>query len=353
MTKFKFDKKIKTGFYSASYFIKATKIVEKYKPNENVCMQFVHFNKLPVKVCGINESVLLLKSVLTKSELKKIKIYGAKDGDLVKSAIPVLLIIGPYQYFGKYENVIDGILARRSSVCNNCYQMLKLIKPNQLIYMADRTDDYLLQPYDGYSAYIGGAKHFVTQASVSLINDSKVTVTGTMPHALIQEFDGNLNQAINAYAKEYGMTKVIALVDYHNDIGNEIKIISTKFKNIFAIRIDTSSNMLDEGLKRLGINKQSAYGVSPELIKYARETLNRYGMNNTKIVVSSGINNEKIINFKKHKSPIDYYGVGSNLITRNVHFTADLVLKNYHHEAKTGRKLFIPLKKIEKYFRYI
>ncbi|MDR2369099.1 MAG: nicotinate phosphoribosyltransferase [Mycoplasmataceae bacterium] len=353
MVQFKFDKRIKKGFYSASYFNKSTKIVAKYKPHEIVCMQFVHFNKSAVKVCGINESVQLLQATISKSVLKQLQVYGLKDGDLASGMQPVLLIIGPYQHFGKYENVIDGILARRTSVCNNCYQMLQLITPKQLIYMADRSDDYLLQPYDGYSAYIGGVRNFVTQASVSLIHDPTITVTGTIPHALIQAFDGNLNHTMDAYIKEYGKSKAVALVDYHNDIGAEIKKLSVRFKKLFAIRIDTSCNLLDDGLKRLGIIKSSAYGVSPELVNYARETLNDVGMQDTKIVVSSGINNEKIINFQKHKCPIDYYGVGSELITRNVHFTADLVLKNHHHQAKAGRKLFITVNKIKTLTKYI
>jgi nicotinate phosphoribosyltransferase len=353
MIKFKFDKRIKDGYYSASYFNKAAKIVKKYKPNEIVCMQFTHFGKSPIKVCGIDESIQLLKNVLTKPELKKIKVYGLKDGDLVSGSQSVLLIIGPYQYFGKYENVIDGILARRSSVCNNCYQMLKLIKTQQLIFMADRTDDYLLQPYDGYSAYIGGIRHFVTKASVAFVKDPQITVTGTIPHALIQEFDGDINQTMDAYIKEFGSNKAIALIDYHNDIGNEIRKLSTKFKSIFAIRIDTSSNLLDAGLKKKGITDKSAYGVSPQLIKYARKTLDEVGMHKTKIVASSGINIDKIINYQRHKCPIDYYGVGSSLITRNVHFTADLVLKNNKHQAKTGRKLFININKIKSLKKYI
>jgi nicotinate phosphoribosyltransferase len=353
MIKFQFDQRIKEGFYSASYFNKATKIVAKYKPHEVVCMQFVHFGKTPIKVCGIDESIQLLKSVLSKDELKKIEVYGLSDGDLVNGKQSVLLIIGPYQYFGKYENVIDGILARRSSVCNNCYQMLRLINPQQLIYMADRTDDYRIQPYDGYSAYVGGVRHFVTDASVSLINDPQVTVSGTIPHALIQEFDGDLNATMQAYVKEYGSTKAIALIDYHNDIEREIRALSTTFNDLFAVRIDTSSNMLDKGLKRLGITKKTAYGVSPELVKFARKVLNQVGMKKTKIIVSSAIDNIKIKNFQKHKCPIDFYGVGSSLITRNVHFTADLVLKNNQHEAKSGRKLFININKIKTLKKYL
>ncbi|MDR0826189.1 MAG: nicotinate phosphoribosyltransferase [Mycoplasmataceae bacterium] len=351
MFKFKFTPLLKQGYYTASYFNKTTKIISKYKPNEIVCMQFIHFNNESVKVCGIEESIQLLKYCLGK-DYSKIKVYGVKDGDLVKGKQPVLLIFGKYQLFAKYENVIDGILARRSSVCNNCYKMLKLIKPSQLLFMADRTDDYLVQPYDGYAAYVAGVRHFVTQASVEFIkSDKNVSVSGTMPHALIQEYDGNLIAAMKDYKKEYGMSKMIALVDYHNDVCGEIIKLSKVFKDLYAIRIDTSAYMLDKALSKHKHDK-SAYGVSPQLIEAARKTLDKYGMKKTKIIATSGINNEKILNFQKHHSPIDSYGVGSNLIARNVHFTADLVLKNNKHESKDGRKLFININRLSSLKKY-
>ncbi|MDR0739555.1 MAG: nicotinate phosphoribosyltransferase [Mycoplasmataceae bacterium] len=353
MIKFKFDPKLKQGYYSANYFNKVTKLVKKYKPNEIVCMQFVHFGNEPVMVCGITETIQLLKFCLTKKELDQIEVYGLKDGDITPSKSPVILIFGHYQIFAKYENVIDGILARRSSVCNNCYQILKMIDTNQLIFMADRTDDYSLQPYDGYSAYVAGVRHFVTEASVKYIkNDSRVTVGGTMPHSLIQEFDGDLNQTMVVYSKEYGSAKAVALIDYHNDIGSEIKKLAKKLHRLYAVRIDTSSNMLDVGLKKYGKNK-SMYGVNPTLIKYARRILDKVGFKDTKIITSSGINYEKIQEFQKEHVPVDFYGIGSSLITRNVHFTADLVLKNNHHQAKVGRKLFIDMNRIKTLKKYI
>ncbi len=348
---FKFNKELlNNGFYTASYFLKASKLVKKHKPNEVVCMQFTHFSKEPVKVCGIQESIELLKTCLPKNVLKNIEVYGRQDGDLVSPKSPILLIFGRYQDFGKFENVIDGILARRSSVTNNCYQMLKLIKTNQLIYMADRTDDYLIQPYDGYAAYVGGIRNFVTDASVSLLKDkSDVKVTGTIPHALIQEFDGDLNAVMKAYAGEYGRKGLIALIDYHNDVKKDITAISKDFPDTFAVRIDTSKNVCDASLKQIPKN----YGVSDELIKFTRKTLDQMGMKKTKIIVSSGINLERVKEIKSRKLPADFYGVGSSLITRNVHITADLVLKNNHHEAKFGRKLFININKKKTLKKYI
>jgi nicotinate phosphoribosyltransferase len=266
------------------------------------------------------------------------------------------LIVGPYEIFGTFENIIDGILARRSSVCNNCDQMLKLITPQQLIYMADRTDDYLVQPYDGYAAYVGGVRHFVTDASIELIKNKKnIDVTGTIPHALIQQYDGNLNLAMQDYIKEYGAKNAVALIDYHNDVQSEIKLLSKDFNNLFAVRVDTSANLIDEGLVRTikdARNNMKLYGVSPELIKLTRKVLDESGFKQTKIIASSGIDVAKIKTYQIAKAPVDYYGVGSSLITRNIHFTADLVIKNGKAQAKTGRKLFMNINNIEKLHSY-
>ena len=56
--KFKFDSKIKEGYYSAVYFGRTTKIVKEcINSKQNCTMQFTFFGDEPVKVCGIEESV--------------------------------------------------------------------------------------------------------------------------------------------------------------------------------------------------------------------------------------------------------------------------------------------------------
>lgn len=347
--KFSFDKKIALGYYSADYFNKAINIIKKHKPNQMCCMQFTFFGKEPIKVCGIEESVQLIKASIKKEDLNKIQIYGRKDGDIVKPQTSTLLIIGPYQYFGHLENIIDGVLARRSSVCNNCYKILKLIKPAQLVYMADRTDDYLIQPYDGYAAYKGGVRTFVTKASITLIKDKNIRVTGTMPHALIQQHGGDLIKAMKNYIKEHGREKAIALIDYHNDVESEIHKLANNFSSLYGVRIDTSSNLIDKGLLEKYGDKKELYGINPKLVELTRKALDKVGFKNTKIVVSSGLNEAKIKAFIAARSPIDFYGVGSSLITRNVHFTADLVTLNNKPQAKFGRKLFTKVNKLIKY----
>ncbi|MCQ3915291.1 MAG: hypothetical protein MJ195_00620 [Mycoplasmoidaceae bacterium] len=140
-------KKILRGNYTALYLTKTKKILDSNKVKNLSIIRFTHFNKEPIYVCGIEHCVQFLKKVSGV-----FKVYGVKDGDLVEAGKPILVMEGDYRKIAEYESVIDGILARESSVCNHVKQALKYIKPNQLIFMADRADLYLGQPYDGYAA---------------------------------------------------------------------------------------------------------------------------------------------------------------------------------------------------------
>lgn len=338
--------KIISGNYSALYLTKTKNILKKNKVKNKTIMRFCHFNKTPIYVCGIKHVVQVLKNL----KHKPFRVYGVKDGQLVKAGQPILIIEGDYSAFAEYESFIDGILARESSVCTNCKKILSLIKSNQLIYMGDRGDLYLAHAYDGYAAYKAGIKIFTTRAHVELIDkQSEVKVVGTIPHALIQQFNGNLSKALWAYHKTYPKEKLSALVDYHNDVVNEIKNIDKGLKPLIkSIRIDTSKNLLDKSLS----NKKDN-GVSTHLISKARKALDANGMKHVKIVVSSGFNYETIKQFKAKKAPVDFYGIGGSLLKVNVNITGDLVYLNNKPQAKAGRKLGIPVKNIKKLNIYI
>ncbi|MCQ2956646.1 MAG: hypothetical protein MJ233_02060 [Mycoplasmoidaceae bacterium] len=140
-------KKILHSDYTALYLSKTKKVLDTNKVKNISLMRFTHFHKEPIYVCGIEHCVQFLKQVQGH-----FKVYGVKDGDLVEAGKPILVIEGDYSKVAEYESVIDGILARESAVCNHVKKILKVIKPSQLIYMGDRADLYLAQPYDGYAA---------------------------------------------------------------------------------------------------------------------------------------------------------------------------------------------------------
>lgn len=344
---FKFDQRIGEGWFSAVYFLKTKKIVEEKIPNNIVTMQF--FQKDDAVLCGTDEVIALLHTFAEKPE--DLEIYSLKDGDKIKPYETVLTITGPYQYFGYLEGVIDGILARRTSVATNVYNVVKAArssgKQKDVIFMGDRDDHFTQQAGDGYAAYIGGSTAQATHAMNEWWGKEGM---GTMPHALIQMFRGDVVAATKAYHEVFPNDDLMALVDYNNDvITDSLKVAHEFGDKLKAVRLDTSRTMVDKYFLRNHhvMGTFDPRGVNPQLLFALREALDNEGFDFVKIMASGGFDEKRILEFEKQNVPVDMYGVGRSLLKVNISFTGDNVLLNGVHSAKEGRK-YRPNPRLEK-----
>ncbi|MCQ2787337.1 MAG: nicotinate phosphoribosyltransferase [Bacilli bacterium] len=332
---FKFPREIATGFYSANYFLKTRKIVATKLKNHIVTMQFFQRSN-DVMLCGIDEVIALIATFAHNP--KQLKIEALNDGDLIKENEPVLKITGRYEDFGYLESLIDGILARRTSVATNVYRIKKIIgNKYDMFSMADRQDDYLTQAGDGYATYVAGVKKVSTDAQGLYWGGKGM---GTMPHALIQMCKGDVVKAAKLYHQTFPKEKVTALVDYNNDvITDTLKLAKALNKDLGAVRVDTSKALIDKYFKNKNTKGFDPHGVCKELIFALRHELDKHGYKHVKIVVSSSFTLEKIKEWVKLKVPVDTYGVGSALVVNTTSgFTGDLVMLDGKDEAKVGRK---------------
>ncbi|MCQ2795480.1 MAG: nicotinate phosphoribosyltransferase [Bacilli bacterium] len=341
---FKFPKEIATGFYSANYFLKTRKIVASKLKNHTVTMQFFQRSN-DVMLCGIDEVIALIATFARNP--KQLKIEALNDGDLIKENEPVLKITGRYEDFGYLESLIDGILARRTSVATNVYRIKKIIgNKYDMFSMADRQDDYLTQAGDGYATYVAGVKKVSTDAQGLYWGGKGM---GTMPHALIQMCHGDVVKAAKLYHQTFPKEKVSALVDYNNDvITDALKLAKALNKDLGAVRVDTSKALIDKYFKNKNTKGFDPHGVCKELIFALRHELDKHGYKHVKIVVSSSFTLEKIKEWVKCKVPVNTYGVGSALVVNTTSgFTGDLVMLDGKPEAKVGRTN-IKSKRLEK-----
>ena len=339
---FQFDPRLKDGFFTANYFLKTRKIVEENIPNQKVTMQFFQ-REDDVMLCGIDECIALIQCFANHPE--DLEIEALNDGDIISNGEPVLKIKGHYEDFGFLESMIDGILARRSSVATNTYRILKVTNGKAVINMADRQDEYNTQIGDGYSAYVAGLKLDSTDAMGYRWGGKGM---GTMPHALIQICGGDIIKAADYYLKTFPNEKVTALIDYHNNVVEDTLLIARHLKEkLNAVRVDTSKSLIDHYFDDKDTSGFDPHGVCKELIFALRKALDEEGFQYVKIIVSSGFDAKKIADFEKHHVPVDTYGVGTNLLKINVGFTGDLVELNGKKEAKEGRK-DIPSTRLEK-----
>lgn len=331
---FQFDPKLKDGFYSANYFLKSNKIVKENEPNHIVTMQWFQ-RRDDTMLCGVDEAIALIHTFAIRPE--ELEIEALNDGDIINYGEPVLKVTGKYENFGFLESVVDGILARRSSVATNVYNVMKEIGDTPIFSMADRQDDYHTQIGDGYATYVAGIKKVSTDAQGLWWGGKGM---GTMPHALIQICGGDVLKAADIYLKSFPNEKVTALIDYHNNVVRDSLLLARHLKEkLNAVRVDTSKSLIDHYFDDKDTSGFDPHGVCKELIFALRKALDDEGFTYVKIVVSSSFTAEKIKEWKALNVPVDMYGVGTYFVNNTTcGFTGDLVMLDGNKQAKEGRE---------------
>lgn len=314
--------------YCAKYFFKAKEIAKRFKPDSIVCLQFFQ-REDNVILGGINESLKLLK---LNTNTDKYRIRYLEEGTIINAYEPVLELEGPYHEFAHIEGVIDGVLARISSIATNTKRCKDAARGKEIIFMGDRSDHFLNHPLDGYAVGLAGIKSFSTLAQAG--GDSNL-VFGSMPHAIIQIFKGDLISVLRCYRELFPDEELIALVDFNGDvIGDSLKALREFGRDLKGVRVDTSKDVVDDLFKD---RKTAIPGISPTLIKTLRERLDQAGGKHVKITVSSGFDPERIDYFEAENTPVDSYGVGEYILKIGNYFSADAVKIDGTLLAKRGR----------------
>lgn len=331
--------KVRSGFYTAQYFLNTRKILIEENNFSIVTMQVFQKRDKAV-LCGVNEVMALLKNASGiyknnkwKSMWSGLTIHSLNDGDHISAYEPVLHITGPYVSFAHLESLYLGILARRTLVATNTRNIVQAANGKQVYFFADRFDHFLNQEGDGYAAHIGGISKVCTQAQAIQWNGESM---GTMPHALIAINNGDTVKAAQSFLKTFPHIPLVVLVDFQNDCVRTSLATARFFGNTLrAVRLDTSENLIDKYLTAR--KPRSAGGVSPALVFSVRRALNASGFGHVKIIVSGGFTEGRIRQFEKDHVPVDGYGVGSALLKGRNDFTADIVKVNGKYIAKEGR----------------
>ena len=126
------------------------------------------------------------------------------------------------------------------------------------------------------------------------------------------------------------------MVDFNNDcIGTSLKVAQALGKRLWGVRFDTAEDVRDISVKGKG---KGSCGVCPELVFKARKIFDKQGLEDLKIVISSGFDERRIKHFIKLGVPFDAVGVGSALFREKIDYTADIVKVNGKPLAKVGRE---------------
>ncbi|MEO6068685.1 MAG: quinolinate phosphoribosyl transferase [Gemmatimonadota bacterium] len=324
--------KMRAGYYSDKYFVRAREILLADGHRPRVTMQV--FGKAHAFLGGVDEAIAILK--LCAMEWKDLTVHALHDGDEVEPWETTMLIEGPYDAFAHLETLYLGVLSRRTRVGTNTRRVVEAAAPKQVMFFPARHDHWLVQTGDGYAAHIAGAIGVSTDAQASWWGSEGV---GTVPHALIAAYGGDTVLATTKFAEHIDpAVQVMTLIDFENDcVRTALEVAAALGSRLYAVRIDTSEMLVDRSLwDRMGRFRPT--GVNPQLVENVRRALDAKGHRHVKIVVSGGFTVEKIVEFERLAVPVDAYGVGSSLFQGRFDFTADVVMNDGGPCAKVGRE---------------
>jgi nicotinate phosphoribosyltransferase len=320
--------KMRSGYYSDKYFVRAREILlaEGYHPR--VTLQV--FGKTHAFLGGIDEAIAILR--LCAIEWKDLDVRALHDGDEIAPWETVLLIEGPYDAYAHLETLYLGVLARRTRVGTNTRRVVEAAHPKEVMFFPARHDHWLVQTGDGYAAHVAGAIGVSTDAQASWWGSEGI---GTVPHALIAAYGGDTVLATRKFAEHMGPNvRLVTLVDFENDcVRTSLEVAEALGERLYGVRIDTSEMLVDKSvIPQMGRFRPT--GVCPQLVENVRSALDRGGFGGVRLIVSGGFTVEKIREFERHGVPVDVYGVGSSLFQGRYDFTADVVKPT----AKVGRE---------------
>lgn len=360
---FQFDPRMRDGWYTDRYFLRTAETLKHAGRSPHVRMQL--FAKKDGVLAGVYEALRMLETQLAprpgtsaRATLRDVTVDTLLEGDIIRPWESVMHIEGPYLTFAHLETTLLGVLARRTLVATNVRRVMEAANGKQVIFMAARHDDWRVQTPDGYAAMVGGAGSVSSAAGGAWWGLAGV---GTMPHAVIAAFDGDVvaaTLAFAAYVRDCEPdVQVVSLVDYRNDVIADSLAVARAMRERFgagslaAVRIDTSEMLEDASLASVPdsdfLPGELRTGVSSALVRRLRAALDAAGFPEVGIFVSGGFVPTKMQRFEGTGVPVAGYGVGSSTLGHNrgevdglvtgFDFTADVVRVDGHAQSKTGR----------------
>jgi nicotinate phosphoribosyltransferase len=302
------------------YFERARRILAAEGIDPIVSMEI--FPRADGILCGAAEAISYLRQVLAETDADpEPLVESLHDGDPFAAKEVVMRITARYSAFGLYETAILGILAQSSGWATAAREIVDAAAPIPVINFGARHVHPSVADQLDYASVVGGTVGASTPAGARLAG---LAPTGTMPHALILIF-GDTVRAVEAFDRHIEPdVPRIALVDTFKDEAEEaVRVADALGQRLWGVRLDTPS---ERGR------------VTPDLVKEVRARLDLAGHRHVKIVVSGGLDVERIGFFKASAAPVDSFAVGSAISKASpIDFTGDLKEIDGRPVAKRGR----------------
>jgi len=282
---------IKKGNVTDIYFIRTKRILEK----KGLCGVRVraelHVYSMPrgydwAVFAGLEEALAILEG-------RPLNVYAVPEGTIFKPRTPLMVIEGRYCDFAELETPILGVLRHESSIATKAARIKQAAGDRAVLFFGLRALHPALAPMADRAAYIGGCDSVSGTFSKDMLG---LEPQGTMPHALIIVF-GDPVEAWKAFDEviEQGVARVALVDTFYDERYEALKAAEVLGEKLAAVRLDTPS---------------SRRGNMRQIVEEVRWALDLHGYRHVKIIVSGGLDEEKI---KGLRDIVDAFGVGTSI----------------------------------------
>ena len=303
---------IKSGATTDIYFINTRDVLASVNKLDTQVTAEI-FTRTTGMFAGLDEVLELLKDA-------PVSIEALPEGEYFSPKEVVMRIKGAYGAFGLHETNLLGILSSSCAWATAARECVNAANGKPVLVFGARHLHPAIAPVmESMAVKFGGC------SAASCILGAKLCgrePSGTVPHAAVLIMGDTLKLA-EAYDKvmppEVGRT---FLVDtFHDECEEALRLAHAMGERLGAVRLDTPG---ERG------------GVTAELVREMRYRLNHEGFSRVKIVVSGGLNPERIKLLAE--AGADIFGVGSYIAHAvPMDMTMDLKEVDGKPLAKRGR----------------
>jgi nicotinate phosphoribosyltransferase len=223
-------------------------------------------------------------------------IRAMAEGEIFFAREPLIQIEAPIMEAQILETCLLSIINLQSLVATKAARLAQAAcsdgkKRGVIDFGARRAHGIEAGPPAARAAFIGGC---AGTSNVQAGKEFGIPLYGTMAHSWVEAFDREEDSFTN-YHKVFPDSAIL-LIDTYDTLGAAEKIAGLSIREqIKGVRLDSG----DLGL----------------LSKRVRKILDKAGLKNVEIIASGNLNEYKIAKLIKRKSPIDFFGVGTDLMT--------------------------------------
>lgn len=302
---------IEQGLTSDIYFVRTRDLLGSMGLAETVVTAEIFSSKEGV-LAGMDESLYLLRK-------RDLEIWALPEGSAMGTKEVVMRIRGRYGDFGIYETPLLGILSSSSGWATAARSCKEAAGGRRVICYGARHLHPAVAPVMERAAVIGGVDDCSCILGALLLGKAPV---GTVPHAafLIVGDTVKLATAYDRFVAE-GEPRIILVDTFKDETEEALRVAEALGSRLNGIRLDTPG---ERG------------GVTVGLVRETRARLNQAGFDQVKIIVSGGLNLERIAALSE--AGADAFGVGS-FISRAPAIDMTMDIKEVRGEAiaKRGR----------------